>query len=62
MQWVCDVCGYVHDDEEAPEVCPICGAPQSKFSEWDPVEEQELGGNWVPDDIEDYLDDSAENY
>ena len=33
MQWVCQICGYVHDDDEPPGVCPVCGAPQSKFSE-----------------------------
>ena len=35
MQWVCDICGYVHDDDEPPMSCPMCGAPKSKFSEWD---------------------------
>ena len=29
---VCDICGNtVHDD--APETCPICGAPKAKFAE-----------------------------
>ncbi|MCK9182858.1 MAG: NADH peroxidase, partial [Fibrobacteraceae bacterium] len=27
----CSVCGYVHIGEEAPEVCPQCKAPRSKF-------------------------------
>ncbi len=31
MSYVCSVCGYVHEGDEAPEVCPICGAPASKF-------------------------------
>lgn len=35
MQWVCDICGYVHEEDEPPEICPVCGAPQSKFSEAD---------------------------
>lgn len=35
MQWVCDICGYVHDEDELPEACPVCGAPKSRFSEWD---------------------------
>lgn len=34
MQWVCEICGYVHDDEDKPEMCPVCGAPASKFAEW----------------------------
>ncbi len=32
MSWVCEVCGYVHDDDEPPEVCPVCGAPKEKFT------------------------------
>jgi rubredoxin len=31
MLWVCSVCGYVHEGEEAPEVCPKCGAPKEAF-------------------------------
>lgn len=27
------ICGYVHEGPEAPEVCPICKAPASKFIE-----------------------------
>ena len=30
-KWVCQVCGYVHVGETAPEACPICKAPASKF-------------------------------
>lgn len=30
-KWVCTVCGYVHEGEEAPEKCPQCGAPKEKF-------------------------------
>ncbi len=29
------VCGYVHEGPEAPEECPICHAPKSKFKELD---------------------------
>ena len=32
-RWVCTVCGYVHEGEAAPEICPICKAPASKFQE-----------------------------
>ncbi len=27
----CTVCGYVHEGDQAPEVCPKCGAPKEKF-------------------------------
>ena len=29
--WKCGVCGYVHEGEEAPDICPKCGAPKEKF-------------------------------
>ena len=32
-KWVCNVCGYVYYGENAPEKCPQCGAPASKFTE-----------------------------
>lgn len=32
-KFVCSVCGYVYEGEAAPEVCPICKAPASKFIE-----------------------------
>ncbi|MBE5813917.1 MAG: NADH peroxidase [Clostridiales bacterium] len=32
MKWVCKVCGYVHEGPEAPEKCPQCKAPASRFS------------------------------
>lgn len=32
-KFVCSVCGYVHTGETAPEFCPQCKAPASKFVE-----------------------------
>ena len=32
-KFVCLVCGYTYEGEEAPADCPICHAPASKFSE-----------------------------
>ena len=34
-KFVCTVCGYVYEGEAAPEVCPVCKAPASKFKEMD---------------------------
>ncbi len=31
-KYVCPVCGYVHEGPEAPERCPQCGVPGSKFN------------------------------
>ncbi|MBO4955716.1 MAG: NADH peroxidase [Muribaculaceae bacterium] len=39
-KFICTVCGYVHEGEEAPERCPLCKAPRSKFKEL--VETDEL--------------------
>ena len=32
MKYVCQICGYVHEGDSAPEKCPQCGAPASKFT------------------------------
>ncbi len=32
-KFVCSVCGYVYEGEAAPEFCPVCKAPASKFIE-----------------------------
>lgn len=32
MLWKCSVCGYVHEGEEAPDICPKCGATKDKFA------------------------------
>src|SRR5665647_1087046 len=29
-KWKCTVCGYIHQGDEPPAVCPICGAPLAK--------------------------------
>lgn len=60
MQWICDICGYLHDEPEPPDNCPVCGAPKAKFSELteEPVEEfDEFNDDddldWAADDDED---------
>lgn len=32
-KFVCSVCGYVYEGDAAPEKCPQCGVPASKFTE-----------------------------
>jgi uncharacterized membrane protein len=42
-KWQCTVCGYIHEGDEPPEECPVCGADRSKFIELvseEPVETQ----------------------
>ena len=31
MKWLCTICGYIHEGDEPPEVCPVCGATSDKF-------------------------------
>ncbi len=38
VTWRCRNCGYLHDDKEAPKVCPACAHPQAHF--------ELLGENW----------------
>jgi rubredoxin/uncharacterized membrane protein len=45
-KWRCTVCGYVHNGDEAPEKCPVCGADKSLFEEVieeAPTDTQEAG-------------------
>ena len=30
-KYVCTVCGYIHEGEQAPEQCPVCKQPTEKF-------------------------------
>ena len=32
-KFICTVCGFVYEGEHAPEKCPMCGVPASKFKE-----------------------------
>lgn len=32
-KYVCLICGYVHEGDEPPVVCPVCGAAADKFKE-----------------------------
>lgn len=38
VAWRCRNCGYLHDSEEAPEVCPACAHARAHF--------EMLGENW----------------
>ena len=31
MKFICTVCGYIHEGDAAPERCPQCKVPASKF-------------------------------
>lgn len=38
VKWRCINCGYVHEGDEAPDMCPACAHPQAHF--------ELLGENW----------------
>ena len=44
-KFVCNVCGYVYEGDAAPEFCPICKAPASKFTK------QEEGMTWASEHV-----------
>lgn len=31
MKWICKVCGYIHEGNQPPAICPVCKADSSKF-------------------------------
>ena len=30
--WICRCCGYSTDEQNAPEICPVCGYPKAYFT------------------------------
>lgn len=38
-KFICTVCGYIYEGTEAPDVCPVCKAPKSKFKEMEDLSE-----------------------
>lgn len=32
-RFICIICGYIHEGDTPPEICPICKAPSDKFEE-----------------------------
>ena len=55
-KFVCTVCGYVYEGEAAPEFCPVCKAPASKFKEM--VEEERT---WAAEHILGVAKDAPED-
>ena len=44
-KFICKVCGYVHEGDKAPEVCPKCKAPASAFEEVNPLKGSKTEAN-----------------
>ena len=32
-KYICSVCGYIHEGNEAPDQCPLCKVGKEKFNE-----------------------------
>jgi len=32
-KWRCLVCDYIHEGDEPPEICPVCGVGSDQFEE-----------------------------
>jgi rubrerythrin len=30
-RWECVICGYIHEGDEPPDICPVCDAPKEFF-------------------------------
>lgn len=55
-KFVCKVCGYVYEGDSAPEKCPVCKAPASKFEE---LKEDEM--NWAAEHVVGVAKDVSED-
>lgn len=46
--WICLVCGYIHQGDDAPEVCPVCGASATDFElhATEIKQQQQTPGQW----------------
>ncbi len=33
MKWICKVCGYIHEGDTPPDVCPVCGVGADAFEQ-----------------------------
>lgn len=40
-KWRCIICGYIHQGDSPPEICPVCGASPEEF---ELIEEESVGG------------------
>lgn len=47
-KFICTVCGYIHEGDEAPDFCPQCKQPKEKFKEY---VEQEGGLHFVDEHV-----------
>ena len=51
-KWICTVCGYVHEGEEAPEQCPVCKQPKEKLKMMEEEKKNPYGGTQTEKNLE----------
>ena len=51
-KWVCTVCGYVHEGDEAPEQCPVCKQPNEKFKMMEEEKKNPYAGTQTEKNLE----------
>ena len=61
-KFICAVCGYIYEGAEAPEKCPICKAPASKFSELKEDGETTIGDGKLPGADEEMINDLRNHF
>lgn len=49
--WKCTVCNYIHEGDDALDVCPKCGAPKEKFVELSAEEADKVYSSDITNDI-----------
>jgi rubredoxin len=62
MDYACEICGYVHDGDDLPDMCPVCGAPKSKFTEWTEEDPDFLTDETVEGDRDSFEDNLYGDY
>lgn len=48
-RWHCKVCGYIHEGDNPPDKCPVCGVGSEEFellAEAKGITDSHLMGNW----------------
>ncbi len=59
-KFVCSVCGYTYEGEQAPDACPVCHQPGEKFRE-EAVGEKELGQELIGEEAEKQQENPSED-
>ncbi|MEE8576351.1 MAG: hypothetical protein V3T31_03770 [candidate division Zixibacteria bacterium] len=62
MEYACEICGYIHDGEELPDMCPVCGAPKNRFREFTEADPNSLSDETVNGKDDSFVKDLYGDY